>query len=89
MKNPHGYILSSGPGKAEEADTVQCVHCNRHYSIRPHQDPTDAGSYCGRCNAPICNRCGEEMTRTLECKPFEKHLAEHERKGRFLSAVLS
>jgi len=81
MLKPHGYIISTSGDRATtiEKDTVQCAHCGRHYSIRPKEDPTDAGSYCGRCNAPICNRCGEEMTRTLTCRPFEQWLEYVER----------
>lgn len=75
MLRPHGYIINGDI----EKDTVQCSHCQRHYDIKPKENPSDAGGWCGRCMKPLCTRCAQKMSVTLKCVPFEQKLDQMEK----------
>lgn len=69
----HGIILVDGK---ERAATLQCVHCNGHFTHR-----RDRGDWiCGVCGGTVCGRklCIEK------CEPFELQLERAERGGALL-----
>ena len=63
----HGVIVIDGK---ERAATLQCVHCNCHFTYRKNR-----GDWvCLRCNGAVCGR----QACVVECTPFEKKLDEYE-----------
>ncbi len=73
-----GAILFDGgsqSGWTVVSETVQCVHCQRHWSMEPGSG-RERG-WCRKCMGPIC---GAEPCFT--CVPAEKMLEMMEAKGR-------
>ena len=51
---PSGYAVLTMPGeRAQEWDTVQCVHCGGHDPVNPH---VVKGGWCFGCNGYICSK---------------------------------
>lgn len=64
---PNGWTLSTFPdGRNVETDTRQCVHCGRHWIVRPGSGKLRG--YCANCNGPFCGPACER------CLPTEKLL---------------
>ena len=66
-----GHYEISGPllpNQVPEGDTLMCVHCQKHWVIRPGSRMKRG--FCLRCNGPTCGKkhCEEH------CVPFEKAL---------------
>ena len=57
-------------GAKNEADVRTCVHCQRVLLMQAWKGD---GGFCGRCMAPICGPCADEML-TLGCRPFLERL---------------
>lgn len=63
----HGSIVVDGK---EVASTLQCVHCNCHFTNRRNR-----GDWvCLKCNGVVCGR----RECVVECTPFEKKLTDYE-----------
>lgn len=80
VRRPHGYLVSAGDDGAVERDTLQCVHCNCHFTVQPGSG-TERG-FCGRCFGPTCGRGGCDV-----CIPFERKLEEIERRDALRRSV--
>jgi len=66
-KGNAGYVRIDHPeGPAIERDTMQCVHCMKHWLVIPGSGRRRG--WCTRCNGPVC---GAEVCMT-QCVPFEK-----------------
>lgn len=67
---------SSGDGWTQNYDTVQCVHCQKHWAIEPGSGKRRG--YCLNCGGPTCGArpCEEH------CIPAEKMLEMMEAKFR-------
>lgn len=64
----HGSIFIDGKNVA---DTIQCVHCNKHFTHRKSR-----GDYvCLNCMGPVCG----QWACVHECTPFEQKLDQYER----------
>lgn len=59
-------------GRVTERDSVACRHCGRHVTVEPGAGRIGLG-WCGRCAAPVCERCAA----VGRCTPFEARLAGH------------
>ena len=70
---PHGYMIMTGPGGAViEADTLQCVHCGRHWAVSP--ESRRMTGYCHTCNGPVCSaRCAECVPAEQQLENMEQH----------------
>ena len=81
-QHKRGY-MSNGPGV--ESDVLGCSHCRLQMEVTP---PKGAESVrldrCGACDAAICQKCADELSRTLKCTPFEKRLEQVEARANFL-----
>ena len=75
-----GYLIITGPDGTLERDTLQCVHCNKHYIVRP-----GSGKRRGWCTLCAGTTCGEEAC--LPCIPFERKLDAFERRERLVRSV--
>ena len=64
------------PGQVAEGDTAMCVHCQRHWRIRPGSGMQRG--FCSRCSGPTC---GKQACDT-RCVPFEKAIERMESIGR-------
>lgn len=64
---PKGNIIGFGPGRAYEADTLQCVHCQAHWVVQPGSGRKRG--FCVRCMGPTCGH-----PQCDACVPFEKWL---------------
>lgn len=61
-----GYIRIDRPdGKPIERDTLQCVHCDKHWIVEPGSGRQRG--WCVKCNGPVCG--AERCMR--ECRPAE------------------
>ena len=58
-----GYVIAFGENGIVESDTLMCVHCGRHWQVKPGSG-TIRG-FCGKCNGPTCG----EKCKT--CVPLE------------------
>src|SRR5687767_7550446 len=76
-------MLFSSPDGRKEADTVACVHCNRHSQVKPKQDPATLGGFCQNCCGYVCGPCHHLGT----CSPFMKQVEAAESRARFLKGV--
>lgn len=62
-----GYILIVRPeGSPIEQETLQCVHCMKHWSVIPGSGKHRG--FCTKCMGPLCG--AEKCMR--ECVPFMK-----------------
>jgi len=60
-------ILDPGADRPlAELPTLQCVHCGRHFHLRPGSGRVRG--YCARCNGPICG------PGCAECVPAEQQI---------------
>lgn len=75
-----GYTIITGPDGVLERDTLQCCHCNRHYTVRP-----GSGKRRGWCTLCGSTTCGAAAC--LPCVPFEKKLDQIERSARLMEAL--
>ncbi len=73
--SPAGYATTTLPGgQVFEADTLQCVHCQAIWQIKPGSG--NVRGYCLKCNGPVCSeRCAKH------CVPSEQ-LLENIEQGR-------
>lgn len=53
-----------------EAPTYTCKHCQRIVVMNP--DRKRERAYCRGCDHLICDPCGAERARTLQCRTFEQ-----------------
>ena len=77
-----GYLVVTGPDGMIERDTVQCVHCNAHYIVRP-----GSGKRRGWCTLCAGATCGKEAC--IPCVPFEKKLEAFEARERLMALLRS
>jgi len=66
-------FLTDFLGSMVEHDTQQCVHCGRHWEVKPGSGKMR--SYCSKCNghtcgAPACVR---------HCRPYEQQIDDAEK----------
>lgn len=62
-----GAVRIVGPdGPPIERDTLQCVHCMKHWQVVPGSGAHRG--FCTRCMGPLCGAKGCMET----CVPFEK-----------------
>lgn len=80
MATGDGYLIITGPAGVIEADTVQCGHCQKHYTVKP-----GSGKRRGFCT--LCSRATCGAAACLPCKPWEKRLEEFERRERLMAAL--
>jgi hypothetical protein len=77
-RHQHGYskITCTETGKVlQEADTVQCAHCQRHGQVVPGTNPEDLnGARCKKCMGLVCHHCAGK-----ECMPWEEVVQRYER----------
>lgn len=72
-RKAHGYAIITDPDAPTiERDTLQCVHCNRHWDVVPGSGIKRG--WCGNCGGPHCG--GPQC---WNCVPFEKFLDTIER----------
>jgi hypothetical protein len=84
MRNPDGYTYSTDlDGKIHEQDTMMCVHCNRHISLKAFERPEDLGGFCNKCMGLICPDCAKLKA----CDPLEAKLDRWEKQG-YISGAL-
>jgi hypothetical protein len=80
VRKEHGGILVDG---RQVASTLQCVHCNKHWVMRPGSGITRG--WCLRCSGPLCGakHCVET------CVPFEALLDHAEgRRSRWTDTII-
>lgn len=66
-----GYFLNDKELRTrQEADVRTCTHCQ---GVIKMQEWKDQGAWCGKCFAPICDKCGERAA-IHGCEPFMKKL---------------
>jgi len=76
-----GYLIITSPDGTVEADTLQCVHCSKHYIVKP-----GSGKRRGWCTLCAGATCGSVSCAT--CIPFERKLDMFEQRERLLQSVL-
>ena len=64
---PHGHVIIAGPEGVIEGETMQCVHCGRHWVIQPGSGRRRG--WCSKCMGPTC---GSQQCH--ECVPAERKL---------------
>ena len=73
---PKGHVEWTDPdGHEHGGDTLQCVHCGRHWRVHPGSGRVRG--FCFKCNGPTCHN---EGCSTI-CQPVEKKLELWERGG--------
>ncbi len=78
---PAGYFVSTDPdGRITEGETLQCVHCNAHWIVRPGSGIKRG--WCLRCMGPHCGQAA-----CWSCEPFEKKLERWEMRERLVQAA--
>lgn len=66
VRRPAGHIIVVSPdGRPEEHDTLQCVHCMKHWRVI--RGSGRRRGWCGNCGGPTC---GAQDCET-RCAPFE------------------
>lgn len=81
MARADGYMLVVRPeGPPIEADTLMCVHCNKHWAIKPGSGNTRG--FCTLCNGPHCG-----SARCWQCIPLERKVEEGLMRQRFAQAA--
>src|SRR5688572_20876079 len=73
VRRPSGHILLDGH---VVEDTVQCVHCNGHYT--PMKGSGIIRGFCRNCMGPVCS------PKCAACVPFERWLDQIERGPRVI-----
>ena len=64
---PHGTLITTPwDGPEVHQDTIQCVHCYRHWVYKPGSGKTRG--FCTRCNGFVCG------PKCAECVPKEAKL---------------
>lgn len=63
VKKPAGTIIIVGDGPTIERDTLQCVHCMKHWVVQPGSGRRRG--WCTRCNGPLCG-----AQECFTCVPF-------------------
>jgi len=79
-----GQINIFGPGKAKEAETLLCAHCQRLMVTRassPDMAPY-YGEQCRKCMKRICPLCIGKS-----CVPFMKWIEKQESRDRMLRQI--
>lgn len=67
VHKPSGTIIITDlMGGVTTADTLQCVHCGKHWMVKPGSGRVRG--YCFRCGGPICGPC------CVECVPYERQI---------------
>lgn len=56
------------PGQVAEGETLMCIHCQKHWMIRPGSGM--ARGWCSNCDGPTCGKLKCET----ECVYFEKSI---------------
>lgn len=64
-RKPAGHIIIVGDGPKIEADTLQCVHCGKHWIVV--RGSGIRRGFCMRCNGVTC---GAHACET-KCEPEE------------------
>lgn len=65
-KGTGGYIRVDNPeGPPLERDTMQCVHCEKHWIVEPGSGKHRG--WCLKCNGPVC---GAHFCMTT-CRPAD------------------
>ena len=65
---PAGHVFITDPsGGVHSGDTVQCVHCAKHWQFKPGSGKTRG--FCARCNGITCG-----STACDTCVPAEQRL---------------
>lgn len=59
-RKPHGYSVTTGPDKVQEADSLQCCHCGCHWQVV--RGSGIKRGFCMKCmqvtcGSPRCNSC--------------------------------
>jgi hypothetical protein len=67
VRKPSGTIIIVGDGPVVEHDTLQCVHCMKHWIVQPGSGRRRG--WCTHCNGPLC---GDKKCFT--CVPFMKKI---------------
>jgi hypothetical protein len=73
--NGQGYFRNddrASGGKLDEDDLVGCRHCHKPMKKRTWRDA--GGWRCYVCDAPLCQRCGQEPAQLRCAGPFELQL---------------
>ena len=65
----HGLPAGAGRGLFE-APTYTCSHCEAVVVLNPNR--TRERAYCRGCDRYICDACGVERAKTLQCRPFQQ-----------------
>ena len=81
MSLSDGYLIITGPDGMIEYDTLQCVHCNKHYIVKPGSGKRRG--WCTLCSGTTCGEVG-----CAACVPFEKKLDAQERREQLLRSML-
>ena len=86
MRRPHGYFYGSADaehGRAFEADSLMCPHCNAHFAVVPNATPAQLGQFCTNCMAQCCVK----PACNAGCRPFMKAIEAAEAKMRLRALV--
>ncbi len=67
-----GFGIAVPGGQTYESAVYTCSHCQFAVVINPERSRPRA--WCARCDKYICDECAFRMTRTLECRSFERRL---------------
>lgn len=74
-----GLITVFSPDKDRpilETPTLQCVHCGRHWQVRPGSGKTRG--FCSNCNGPVCGpSCAKCVPQEQMLDNIESGLAAH------------
>lgn len=77
VTRPAGFAILTGPDGTVEADSLQCGHCGRHWTVRP-----GSGRRRGFCTCCMRPTCGPSCPAgTAACIPQDLFL-ENIEKGR-------
>lgn len=90
VRRPAGHVELVGPvlpfgdpqagqrpeNAAETGDTLMCVHCQKHWIVRPGSGAKRG--FCFNCDGVTC---GKKMCEE-NCTPFEKAIEQIEAQGR-------
>lgn len=75
-----GYLLVTSPDGTREADTAQCVHCQKIWVIKKGSG-IERG-WCMNCCGPTC---GDKNC--CNCVPFIKKIEDIERKNKLFQEL--
>jgi hypothetical protein len=67
-------IPAVGKGQIYESAVIICSHCQCAVIIEPKR--TRERGWCSKCDRYLCDDCGLEMHRTLECKSVDRRIDE-------------